>query len=184
MSISRIVLVLCVAGYLVPDATACAQEARKNLEIFTDAARAVTRYPHFTIFDDIDLDVRDGVVRLSGKVTQPYKRTEIERRVRRVRGVRRVENAIGVLPVSRGDDRLRSRIARAIYGHPSFWKYAAQPTPPIHIIVERGRVMLTGVVNSEVERMLARSLATSVPGSLSVRSRLLTDAEVRERPER
>ena len=33
---------------------------------------------------------------------------------------------------------------------------------PIHIIVENGRVTLTGVVNSNVERMLARSLRNGV----------------------
>ena len=51
--------------------------------------------------------------------------------------------------------------------------------PPIHIIVENSRVTLTGVVNSEVERALARSLATQF-GALSVTNNLKTDAEVRE----
>jgi osmotically-inducible protein OsmY len=50
--------------------------------------------------------------------------------------------------------------------------------PPIHIIVENGRVRLTGVVASEVERMLARSLATSF-GAFSVTSELKTDAEMK-----
>jgi hyperosmotically inducible protein len=79
--------------------------------------------------------------------------------------------------VSSYDDQLRQRIARAIYGNPSFWNYAAMARPPIHIIVEGGRVKLTGVVNSNVERMLARSLATGF-GELSVESELRTDAEV------
>jgi osmotically-inducible protein OsmY len=50
--------------------------------------------------------------------------------------------------------------------------------PPIHIIVERGRVRLTGVVNSNVERMLARSLATGW-GELSVSNELRTDADMK-----
>ncbi len=49
--------------------------------------------------------------------------------------------------------------------------------PPIHMVVERGRVTLTGVVQSEVDRMLARSLATQF-GALSVTNDLKTDAEV------
>ena len=69
--------------------------------------------------------------------------------------------------------------ARAIYGNSSFWNYAAMANPPIHVIVERGRVTLAGVVNSNVERMLARSLATGF-GSFGVTSELKTDAEVRE----
>jgi osmotically-inducible protein OsmY len=51
--------------------------------------------------------------------------------------------------------------------------------PPIHIIVEHSRVTLTGVVNSNVERVLARSLATQF-GVLSVTNDLKTDEEMRE----
>jgi hyperosmotically inducible protein len=107
----------------------------------------------------------------------PYKRKDIEARVARVQGIRQVVNKIDVLPVSIFDDELRYRIARAIYRNPSFWQYAAMANPPIHILVERGRVTLTGVVNSNVERMLARSIATGF-GAFSVSNELRTDAEV------
>jgi len=95
-----------------------------------------------------------------------------------VAGVSTVRNEIDILPVSPFDDELRARIARAIYGHASFWHYAAMVNPPIHIIVEDGNVTLTGVVQSNVERMLARSLATTY-GAFSVRNDLRTDAEMR-----
>jgi osmotically-inducible protein OsmY len=80
--------------------------------------------------------------------------------------------------VSTWDDELRVRIARAIYGNSAFWQYGARANPPIHIIVERGHVTLTGVVHSAVERMLARTLATGF-GELSVTNELRTDAEMR-----
>jgi hypothetical protein len=67
----------------------------------------------------------------------------------------------------------------AIYGNSSFWQYASMVNPPIHIVVNRGRVTLEGVVNSNVERMLARSLATGF-GAFEVKNLLRTDAEVRE----
>jgi osmotically-inducible protein OsmY len=51
------------------------------------------------------------------------------------------------------------------------------PNPPIHIVVEHGRVTLTGVVNSNIDRVLARSLATQF-GAFSVTNDLKTDAEV------
>ena len=51
--------------------------------------------------------------------------------------------------------------------------------PPIHIVVDRGHVGLAGVVRSEVDRMIARSLATSF-GAFSVKNELKTDAEARE----
>jgi hyperosmotically inducible protein len=131
------------------------------------------------VFDSVDAAVTDGRVVLRGWVTMPYKRDDIERRVRRVGGVPAVENAIGVLPVSQFDDELRFRIARAIYSNSSFWHYASMVNPPIHIVVNRGRVTLEGVVNNNVERMLARSLATGF-GAFEVTNMLRTDAEVRE----
>jgi hyperosmotically inducible protein len=78
---------------------------------------------------------------------------------------------------------LRYRIARAIYGNANFWNYGASANPSIHIIVEHGRVTLTGVVQSNVDRMLARSLVRQ-DGVLSVTNKLETEAEARERLEK
>ena len=153
-------------------------EDRKHDEIFKDVSETVLRYPQFTIFDDVNAAVVDGVVTLDGKVTMPFKKKDIERRVAKVPGVTRVENRIGVLPVSQFDDELRYSVARAIYGSSAFWQYASMVNPPIHIVVERGRVTLTGVVGSEVERMLARSLAGSF-NAFSVTSALKTDQEMK-----
>jgi hyperosmotically inducible protein len=97
--------------------------------------------------------------------------------------VQQVINRIGVLPASAFDDDLRLEIARAIYGNPSFWQYNSMANPPIHIIVEAGRITLTGVVNNNVERMLARSLASGYQ-SFGVTDDLKTDAEMRAALER
>ena len=155
-----------------------AQE-RKDLQIFNDISTQVNRYTQFTIFDSIDAGIDEGNVVLSGWVTMPYKKTDIERRVAKVDGVKSVKNDVQVVPVSQFDDELRFRIARAIYGSSSFWNYAAMANPPIHIVVVHGHVTLTGVVNSNVERVLARSLAVGF-GSFDVKNELNTDAEVRE----
>jgi len=152
---------------------------RANYDVFKDVSSQVNRYVNFTVFDDVSASVVDGVVTLQGRVTMPYKRQDLERRVARVSGVRTVQNQIEVLPVSQFDDELRYRIARAIYGNPTFWHYAAMANPPIHIVVERGHVTLSGVVNSNVERALARSLAVGF-GSFSVKNELKTDAEMKD----
>ena len=70
-------------------------------------------------------------------------------------------NNLKELPVSQFDDELRVRIARAIYGSPHFRGYGSMVNPPIHIIVAHGRVTLEGVVNNNVDRMIARSIASS-----------------------
>jgi hyperosmotically inducible periplasmic protein len=150
---------------------------RKGLQVLKDVAEEVRQYTRFTIFDDVNAAIDAGVVTLSGKVTAPFKKDEIAARVARVQGVREVRNDIAVLPVSPFDDELRLRIARAIYSNPSFWHYASMANPPIHIVVENGRVTLTGVVATNVERMLARSLATTF-GAFSVKNELKTDAEI------
>lgn len=178
MMFRRISAMTLAAMLLVAGAAPAAQLERKDLQVFTDIARQVNRYVWFSIFDDVNASVDDGVVTLTGRVTMPFKRGDLEKRVGKVDGVREVVNRLEVLPVSQFDEELRFRIARAIYGNPSFWNYAAMVNPPIHIIVDRGRVTLTGVVNSNVERMLARSLASSF-GAFSVTSQLKTDAEVR-----
>ena len=147
--------------------------------MFNDISKTVNRYTQFTIFDDVDVVVKDGIVTLTGDVTMPHKREDIEKRVAKVDGVLQVRNQIKVLPVSLSDDRLRYRIARAIYDNPHFWNYAIGPNPPIHIIVEHGRVTLTGVVNNDTDRMIARSLAHQFP-AMSVKNNLKTNAEVRD----
>lgn len=158
--------------------------AQDSLQLFRAVQREVLQYPQFSIFDSVHASIDDeGVVTLTGKVTMPYKRTEIARRVAEVRGASAVQNQIEVLPVSSFDDELRFRIARAIYGNSNFWTYASMANPPIHIIVERGRVTLEGVVNSEVDRMLARSIAGAF-NAFSVTSRLKTDEEARAELER
>ena len=156
---------------------------RKDLQVFNDIAKSVNRYAHFTIFDDVNANVTNGVVTLTGRVTMPYKRDDIMKRVADVDGVREVRDNIEVLPVSQSDDRLRYQIARTIYSNPNFWNYAIGPNPSIHIIVEHGHVRLAGVVNSNVDRMLARSLITQF-GVMSVKNELKTDAEMREAVEK
>jgi hyperosmotically inducible periplasmic protein len=96
--------------------------------------------------------------------------------VRRLASVKEVRNRIDVLPVSKFDDDLRYQIARAIYSNSNFRPYAFMVNPPIHIIVERGRVTLEGVVNSEVDRMLARSIASNFL-AFDVKNDLKTEKE-------
>jgi len=179
-------LLLLTAGFAfsawATAATAATAEtgSRKDLQVFNDISKAVTRYVHFTVFDSVDASVKDGVVTLTGRVTMPFKKDDIEKRVAKVDGVREVRDEISVLPVSQFDDQIRYRVARAIYTNPNFWNYAILADPPIHVVVEHSRVTLTGTVQSEVEKALARSIATSQFGVMSVTSNLRTEAEVKD----
>jgi hyperosmotically inducible protein len=170
-TLSAVLLTLAVA------APAAGQD-RHDVRLAHEIGRQLNAYPQLSIFDHVSGTVENGVVTLTGKVTMPYKKDDVARRAQAITGVREVHNRVDVLPVSQYDDDLRLRIARAIYGNSAFWRYASRANPPIHIIVEGGHVTLIGVVNSNVDRMLARSLATGF-GELSVTNELRTDAEMR-----
>ena len=167
----RIVLAA-VGALLCAAAVGRAQPRAENLTY--DVTRSVTTYSRYTVFDDVRAHVDGGTVTLSGKVTLPVKKDELGKRVSGLAGVTALRNEIEVLPSLASDDELRHRVARAIYGNAAFWRYAAMPSPPIRILVENGRVTLTGVVATESDRMLARSLATGL-GESSLSCELRAD---------
>ena len=161
-----------VAVVLLGSSSAFAATGEDNLQIMKEIQKQVNRYAYFTIFDDVEATIENGVVMLSGNVMMPFKKKEIVKRVARVDGVTHVEDAIGVLRVSRYDNQLRYRVARAIYGHFAFQHYS-RLRPPVHIVVDRGHVTLTGVVNSGLDKTLAHSLARQF-GAFSVTNELQT----------
>jgi len=156
-----------------------AGEPNNNLQVFNDVSKTVQRYSYFTIFDAVHASVVDGVVTLDGKVTMPYKATDIAKRVAKVEGVTQVVNHLEVLPVSQFDNQLRVRIARAIYSNSSLSNYGLGPNPSIHIIVDRGHVTLDGVVMNNMDRQIARSVVGSFT-TFGIKNELKTDAEVKE----
>ncbi len=173
---------LLAACVLVQDAVA-QRAPRKDFQIALDILNTVNDYDEYGIFDDVTVYVKEGAVTLTGKVTMPHKRNEIEKRVKRVRGVGGVQNQIEVLPASQFDDDLRVRIANSIYNNANFWQYSTQKKPSIHIIVQGNRVTLTGVVNSDLDRKLAASLARQ-GGAGQVTNNLKTQDEARQELEK
>jgi osmotically-inducible protein OsmY len=128
---------------------------RSDAEIAKSITHEIRMYPRYTIWDDVSFRVVDGQVELFGAVNQPFKKADLNRIAQRVEGVTSVTNNLKVLPLSPFDDQLRLRVARAIYGYPAMMRYAINPLPAIHIIVENGRVTLTGVVANEMDRNIA-----------------------------
>lgn len=139
-------------------------------------AKEIRRYTNYSIFDDVNIAVDRGVATLSGRVTMGYKARDMARLAARVKGVLEVNNELGVLPVSIYDDQLRRAIARQIYRDPVFSRYAIHVNPPIHIIVERGQVLLTGAVNSTLERTKAEMIVRQTSGVFGVENRLRIDS--------
>ena len=124
-------------------------------QVAAKVAREIRTYSWYSIWDNISVRVVNGNVDLMGQVSQPYKKADLQRIVDRVPGVSSVANDLRVLPLSTMDDQLRLRVARAIYRDSVLSRYAMQPVPPIHIIVDNGHVTLEGVVSTEMEKNVA-----------------------------
>ena len=156
---------------------------QSNYDLFKRVQEHVLRYSFFTVFDDVSAEiVQNGHVVLTGHVLGDHKKEDIAKRVKSVDGVTNLINNIQVLPASQLDDHLRYQVARVIYSNPNFWHYFSRNNPSIHIVVKRGHVTLTGVVDTEVDRTLAGSLATqfdafSVTNNLRLRSEVAADIE-------
>lgn len=144
--------------------------AESDAALAEAVADKVRSYVFYSIFDNVDVHVRDGFVTLIGHVRQGVGRRDVTDLVSRVHGVQGVDDRILELPA--GDDRVRARIASRIYRHPQFQKYVFRRHPPIRIIVNQADVTLVGEVGSNLEKQLATHLALSVFGVLNVRNEL------------
>ena len=90
-----------------------------------------------------------------------------------------LHNQIQVLPVSTFDDNLRATIARSIYGSSLFQRYANSALPPIHIIVFNGRVILKGVVATNLERTQAELMARTRGMAFEVVNELVLEKDLK-----
>jgi hyperosmotically inducible protein len=128
--------------------------------------------PYYSVFDDLNYSVDNGVVTLSGEVTQPVVKDDAGRSVKHLPGVTQVVNNIRVLPLSSFDNRIRIATYRSIYGFGGLYRYALGTQPSIHIIVDNGHVTLIGVVDNEADKNIAYIRANSVPGVFAVTNNL------------
>jgi len=151
-------------------------DERTDNEVLKDVRSAILRYAFYGVFDSVEVGVDDGVVTLAGSVNRPNRKQDIERLVEEVRGVREIRNGIAVQSVSVFDDRLRLQLYRQIYGSEDFVQYAHRANPPIRIVVDRGRVRLTGYVGSNVERALIDSIARQTL-AFDVKNEIKVDGE-------
>jgi hyperosmotically inducible periplasmic protein len=136
--------------------------------------------PYYGVFDWLEFQTQpDNTIVLRGQVVRPSTKSEAEARVKDIDGVSKVVNEIQVLPPSPSDDRLRIALYRAIYNWNSpLFRYATQSIPPIHIIVDRGRATLRGIVATKADAQIAYMRARAVPGLFDVKNELLIESEM------
>jgi hyperosmotically inducible protein len=126
-------------------------------------------------FNYVVLNVKDGIVTLSGDTLWDVPKDDAVAIVARTPGVKDVVNDVQVLPVSTFDDSIRARTARAIYRDSVLGRYASDPADPIRIVVDNGHVTLYGTVQSTMDKTIAGIRAGSVPGAFSVENKLVVN---------
>lgn len=125
------------------------------------------------IFNNLTLDVHDGVVTVGGSVHDYASRDSALDIIADTRGVKAVRDHIQVAPTSIFDDQIRVAVARAIYRNPTLRRYALNPAHPIRIVVDNGHVTLDGVVASQLDKTVAGHAAKAVPNVFSVKNNLI-----------
>ncbi len=146
--------------------------ARLEQRLSSEVRHELNMIPQFTVFDNLAYRVDGGTVTLLGQVRDAIVKDSAEARVKHLEGVERVDNKIEILPASFNDDRIRGRVARAVFNDPRLFNYGIQPVPPIHIIVKNGHVNLVGVVRTQADKDDAFIRANGVSGVFSVENNL------------
>ncbi len=153
---------------------------RPTTRIAREVRNELLTLPYYSVFDWLEFEVQPGgVVVLRGQVTTPPDtKSSAEAFVKDVEGVTRVINNIEVLPVSPRDQRLREALYRAVYSGPLF-RYQVGSLQSIHIIVDRGRATLKGIVDSEADKNFAYIRARGVSGLFEVTNQLVVRSDER-----
>lgn len=150
-----------------------------DARITREVRHELVMLPYYGVFDNLAYRVDGRTVTLLGQVTRPTLKSDAENVVKRIEGVEKVNNQIQVLPLSPMDDRIRMAEFRAIYSTPGLDRYGMQAVPPIHIIVDNGKVTLEGVVGTEADKNLAGVKANGVTGVFSVNNNLRVESQSR-----
>lgn len=157
-----------VAGANVPDSQL---QQKLNKQVAFD------RVGYFdNAFNYIAVNVKDGVVTLTGATYWDVPRDSAMSMIARTPGVKDVVNEVKVLPTSMFDDTIRRQEAHAIYRDSVLSRYATDPKDPIRIVVANGHVTLYGTVQSAMDKNLAGIRAGEVPGVFSVQNNLVVNS--------
>jgi hyperosmotically inducible protein len=159
---------------------------------------ALERLPRYGVFDFVGFELDRGSVTLVGYAYQGQLKSDAAATVSRLDGIEEVGNQIEILPASQNDDRIRWSTFVNIYTDSFLSRYAPgggmgayhdalrfrrfpglQPfgNYPIHIVVNRGRTTLYGIVDSESDKMIAGVRAREIPGVFGVTNELVVDEE-------
>ena len=172
-----------VLALLVP-AYAQGERSKGQDRLVREVRHELVMLPYYGVFDNLSFKVDGNTVTLLGQVTRPTLKSDAENVVKGIEGVEKVNNQLQVLPLSPNDDRIRIAAYRAIFSQPGLDRYAMQAVPPIHIIVDNGKVTLEGVVANQADKDRAGLQANGVSGAFSLTNNLRVESDKSNKPNR
>jgi osmotically-inducible protein OsmY len=116
--------------------------------------------------DALKVTVSNGWIRLTGKADWYYQKDMAERALRKLSGVTGITNLITIRAQEPAND-VKQRIESALK------RNAELEARNIHVVVDEGKVILSGTVKAWHERQLAERAAWAVPGVEQVEDRLI-----------
>ena len=141
---------------------------RPDADIAADIHRALRGYtPLCAAAPPIQVEVGDGVVILRGVVRGIALRHAAGQLAAEVVGLESVRNEL------LADPDIEQAVVQALATHP----YARLITNPVLVKSYHGEVTLTGQVASEIQQMIAESVARTVPGVSDVINELVVAPE-------
>jgi hyperosmotically inducible periplasmic protein len=166
--------ILAQASKTQPKVTTKASNGQMTMRIADEVRHRLIMLPYYGVFDWLECEIKtDNTAVLRGEVTRPSTKSDAEAEVRRIEGITKVSNEIEVLPASPSDDNIRLAAYRSIFKYEGpLFRYAIQSVPPIHIIVNNGRITLKGTVDDATDSQLAYTAANGVSGVFEVRNEL------------
>jgi len=157
---------------------------KSDSEIQKDV-RSELQWDPSVVSQGINANVRDGVVTLAGIVPRFYLKYNAEDAARRVRGVKSIDDQLEVMDpdsYASTDDEV-AEMARQILK----WNY--QVPDGVHVVVDNGRVTLSGVVDWDYQRAAAAKAVSSLVGvfdvvnDITIKETSLDSSEVRSQIE-
>ena len=201
---------VCVLGLVVGILPALAQQPtapsdaqqQAMMKLAESIRKQIVTNSRYGVFDYIHFAIQGDTVILRGYASRPVLKSDLGNAVKRINGVKTVQNDIEVLPLSNNDDRIRAATYAAIYSYGPLQRYTSNRggaarqdansvarraggvtnDPPfgwhaIHIIVKNGNVTLEGVVDNSGDFALAGIRANQVSGVFSVDNNLQVAAK-------
>lgn len=170
-----------------------AQPSPEDQKTIEHIRTALLRLPYYGVFDFLAFRYEKGTATVSGFAYRTQLKKDAVNAARRVARVDEVVDKIQELSISPHDEDIRWATYYAIYGDVLLSRYAPgggligidrhfemsrfpgmQPVGmyPIHIIVNRGRILLAGAVDSDADKTLVWSRARAIPGTFGVENAL------------